>query len=261
MRSLDLSPGDHEGAGKLYGHVQTWTDQTNNVTVPKGSLVHSWSIVPGGRFLRATTTGTGNVDLYMGVGFPPSPTHYTSRSVRKGSIEGVSTVTDNFPYGVDVFFGMFGASGGTVNLRVDFERLMNPADLVGYIPARTATYRADFLTPACPQAAVSCDSGALLNGRLNLAGGAESQGPNTSDGCVDGSQGTYLSDESIERIVVTSPDGSPLRLKPLGCPRSGFRSCTRPSRPRRGRGDHHLGADRQDRRRKERAPRRAWGTP
>jgi hypothetical protein len=55
-----------------------------------------------------------------------------------------------------------------------------------------------------------CDSGpSLLLGRDTLSGGAEPNQPNTiNNSCADGTSGTYHSDESNDRIVVTTTDGS-----------------------------------------------------
>ncbi|HEX5746263.1 MAG TPA: hypothetical protein VFZ09_08460 [Archangium sp.] len=55
---------------------------------------------------------------------------------------------------------------------------------------------------------MSCDSGTLLNGRAQL--GPESNAPNTVDTCTDGTSGGYHSDESLDRLKVSTVDGSPL---------------------------------------------------
>ncbi|MEM9593102.1 MAG: hypothetical protein AAGD06_02495 [Acidobacteriota bacterium] len=71
---------------------------------------------------------------------------------------------------------------------------------------QNAVYDGGLGAPACGVAGSSCDSGTLLEGRANL--GPESNQPNTLDGCTDGTAGTYQSDESNERIVVSTLDGS-----------------------------------------------------
>jgi hypothetical protein len=73
----------------------------------------------------------------------------------------------------------------------------------------TAVYDPQLKAPACPAGGASCDSGALLVGRAAL--GPEPKFPNTVGGsCGDGAGGTFHSDESLDRIRVSTLDGSPL---------------------------------------------------
>ncbi|MEM7582585.1 MAG: reprolysin-like metallopeptidase, partial [Acidobacteriota bacterium] len=71
---------------------------------------------------------------------------------------------------------------------------------------QNAAYDSGLGTPACAVAGSSCDSLALLDGRDD--NGPEPNAPNTLDGCADGSAGTYHSDESNDRIVVSALDGA-----------------------------------------------------
>jgi hypothetical protein len=64
--------------------------------------------------------------------------------------------------------------------------------------------------PFCQEVLAGCDSGALLNGRGSMTP-AESNAPNTLDGCLDGNSGDYYSDESLERIKVVSVGNGVLR--------------------------------------------------
>jgi len=77
---------------------------------------------------------------------------------------------------------------------------------------QTAVYDATLKAPKCATVGSSCDSGAsLLLGRDNISGGAEAHQPNTiHSSCADGTSGTFHSDESNDRIVVATTDGSPL---------------------------------------------------
>ncbi len=76
--------------------------------------------------------------------------------------------------------------------------------------AQTATYNSTYKAPACTTVGTSCDSGpSLLLGRDHMSGGAEPNQPNTiGSSCADGTAGTFHSDESNDRIVVTSSSGS-----------------------------------------------------
>ena len=77
--------------------------------------------------------------------------------------------------------------------------------------AQIATYNSTYTAPACLTAGLSCDSGpTLLLGNGNMSGGAEPNQPNTlkASSCSDGSSGTFHSDESNDRLVVTSSSGN-----------------------------------------------------
>jgi subtilase family serine protease len=76
--------------------------------------------------------------------------------------------------------------------------------------AQTAVYNSTLKAPECATVGTSCDSGpSLLLGRDHISGGAEPNQPNTiNNSCVDCITGTFHSDESNDRIVVTSSSGS-----------------------------------------------------
>ncbi len=69
-----------------------------------------------------------------------------------------------------------------------------------------AVYDAGLGAPACAATGSECDSLALLDGRGSV--GPEPNQPNTIDSCADGTSGSYHSDESNDRIVVKTLDGS-----------------------------------------------------
>ena len=71
-----------------------------------------------------------------------------------------------------------------------------------------AVFDATLQAPKCATVGVSCDSGAsLLLGRGTV--GPEPSQPNTiSDSCADGTSGTFHSDESNDRIKVSTVDGT-----------------------------------------------------
>jgi N-acetylneuraminic acid mutarotase len=73
----------------------------------------------------------------------------------------------------------------------------------------TASADATRKAPGCASASTSCDSVGLLDGRGNV--GPESNAPNTlGSTCSDGSSGTYHGDESLDRLKVSTVDGTPL---------------------------------------------------
>jgi hypothetical protein len=71
-----------------------------------------------------------------------------------------------------------------------------------------AAFDAARQAPSCPTVGRSCDTGAsLVLGRAAL--GPEPNQPNTiNDSCADGTAGTFHSDESNDRVKVTSVDGT-----------------------------------------------------
>jgi hypothetical protein len=77
---------------------------------------------------------------------------------------------------------------------------------------QTAVYDSTLKAPKCVNAGSGCDSGpSLLLGRDTMSGGAEPNQPNTiHNSCADGTSGTFHSDESNDRIVVATTDGSAL---------------------------------------------------
>ncbi|MCG8456421.1 MAG: M12 family metallo-peptidase, partial [Holophagales bacterium] len=71
---------------------------------------------------------------------------------------------------------------------------------------QTAVYDPALGAPKCAVAGSSCDSGTLLDSRNNLSP-AEPNQPNTLDACTDGTSGSYHSDESNDRILITNSSG------------------------------------------------------
>ncbi|MFY0571307.1 Ig-like domain-containing protein [Archangium lansingense] len=72
-----------------------------------------------------------------------------------------------------------------------------------------AVFDTTLRAPRCTEAGAVCDSGALLNGRGPL--GPEPNHPNTLGGsCADGTSGTYHTDESLDRLRVSTVDGTPM---------------------------------------------------
>ncbi|MEM8995173.1 MAG: thrombospondin type 3 repeat-containing protein, partial [Acidobacteriota bacterium] len=91
---------------------------------------------------------------------------------------------------------------------------INEIELFGTPQDDFATYDAGLGAPRFSSGGQTCDSGSLLE-RSGAMSPPESNAPNTVGGAVDGSgKSSYLSDESIERIVVTGGlhPGSTVRI-------------------------------------------------
>ncbi|HLM46113.1 MAG TPA: RCC1 domain-containing protein, partial [Myxococcaceae bacterium] len=73
----------------------------------------------------------------------------------------------------------------------------------------TASYDSTLKVPRCSGVTSGCDTGSLVNGRGPV--GPELNAPNTLGGtCADAINGTYRSDESLERVKVYTTDGTHL---------------------------------------------------
>ncbi|HZH77536.1 MAG TPA: S8 family serine peptidase [Archangium sp.] len=70
-----------------------------------------------------------------------------------------------------------------------------------------ASYDPLFKAPMCAAVGGRCDTGVLVDGRGTM--GPEKNAPNTINRtCLDGNSGTYRRDESLDRLRVTTLDGS-----------------------------------------------------
>jgi leucyl aminopeptidase len=79
----------------------------------------------------------------------------------------------------------------------------------GVLTLQTATFDATYKAPRCSGEGPNCDSGSLLHGRSDSV--PEANRPNTLDAsCADGTWGGYFVNRAIERLTVSTTDGSPL---------------------------------------------------
>ncbi|HET8646279.1 MAG TPA: hypothetical protein VFO85_12365, partial [Vicinamibacteria bacterium] len=79
------------------------------------------------------------------------------------------------------------------------------------IPANTAVFDNGLQVPSCLVTGRSCDSAGLLTGRDTIIGGPEPNQPNTiADSCADGTLGRFHVRESIDRVKVSTVDGTQL---------------------------------------------------
>ena len=144
-----------------------------------GSVNLSCSGAPAGvscGFSPATVSATGNSTLTMSVALSQSVGTFNFDVVGNDGTDTRST---------------------GVNLTVTPEGQNGPQD---------AVYDSGLGAPRCSTPGSSCDSTTLLDSRGTLSP-AEPNQPNTLDTCTDGSSGTYHSDESNDRVVVSTLDG------------------------------------------------------
>ena len=80
------------------------------------------------------------------------------------------------------------------------------------VPVTLASYDSTLNVPRCVDSVKSCSSGVLLNGRSSLGPKEQGHSPSTlQNSCSDGANGSYLVDESLEAIKVSSTNGGLLR--------------------------------------------------
>jgi len=75
------------------------------------------------------------------------------------------------------------------------------------LPVGNATFDSTLKVPRCLTVGSYCDTGGMIDGRGSL--GPETNAPNTINAtCTDGSSGTYHFDESLDRLKISTTDGS-----------------------------------------------------
>ena len=86
-----------------------------------------------------------------------------------------------------------------------------PVDPTRFVVTQ-AVYDSTLKAPRCGAGTTACDSGpTLLLGRDSITVGAELNQPNTiNNSCGDGTLGSFHSDESIDRLKVSTLDGTPI---------------------------------------------------
>lgn len=110
-------------------------------------------------------------------------------------------------------FANWTENGGVVSSSASYTFTLNGnrtlVAIFSIVPSSNAAYDSILKAPKCPVPGSVCDSGTLVNGRGNITGGAEPNQPNTiHNSCADNTIGSYHSDESIDRIRISTLDGS-----------------------------------------------------
>ncbi|MGH3861469.1 MAG: hypothetical protein ACRDSQ_18075, partial [Actinokineospora sp.] len=176
----------------------------SSLTVTQGSSTTSTCTVTSiNGFSSAVTLACANMPAGSSCGFSPTsvtpPANGTANSTLTVSATATAS-TGSFTFQVQ---GTSGATTRSTNMSLT----VNPTGGGG---AQTAVFDSVLQAPKCATVGISCDSGAtLLNGRDTITGGAEPNQPNTiNDSCADGTSGTFHSDESNDRLKVSTTDGT-----------------------------------------------------
>ncbi len=177
--SLSASPS---GLSIVQGNAGTSTITVSPISGFSGSVALSASGLPSGvtaAFSPTSTTSTSTLTLTAS-GTATTGTSTVTVTGTSGTLTHTTTIS--------LTITASGGGGG----------------------AQTAVYDSTLKAPKCATTGSSCDSGAsLLLGRATLAGGTEPNQPNTINStCADGTSGTFHSDESNDRLLIATTDGS-----------------------------------------------------
>jgi len=178
----------------------TLSASPSSVTITQGGAggTSTISVNDLGGFTGSVTLAASGLPSGVTAVFGTNPTTSTSVLTLTASATattGTATVT-------------ISGTSGSLNASTTISLTVNSSGGGG--GAQTAVYNSTLKAPECATVGTSCDSGpSLLLGRDHISGGAEPNQPNTiNNSCADGTTGTFHSDESNDRIVVTSSSGS-----------------------------------------------------
>jgi hypothetical protein len=202
-----------DGTSGTY-HVEESLDRIRVATVD-GSNLSPGKTVTLEATVWAASTANDRLDLYYAASaFSPSWTFLTTLTPTATGPQ-ILTTTYVLPQGsVQAVRGRFRYGGSPAacgpGAYTDHDDLVFAVDAGTPPPADVAAgFDTTYQAPRCLSAGRSCDSGAnLLRGRKLL--GPEPQQPNTLAGspCADGGSGRYHSDESNDRLKVSTVDGT-----------------------------------------------------
>ena len=176
----------------------------SSVTVIQGSNATSTvTITSQNSFNAATTLSASGLPTGVTAAFVPNPVTPPAN----GSVNSTLTFTASGTATTGTFSVTVTGTSGSLVHSTTISLTVSSSGTGG----QTAVYSSTFKAPECATVGISCDSGpSLLLGRDTMSGGAEPNQPNTITACADGTSGTFHSDESDDRIVVATTDGSPL---------------------------------------------------
>ncbi len=177
----------------------------SSLTVSQGGTTTSTCTVSSTNgFASAVTLSCTGMPSGSSCGFSPNPVTPPAN----GSVASTLTVSATATAATGSFSFQVQGVGGSLTRTFGMSLSVNP---VGGGGDEIAVFDAALQAPKCAAVGRSCDTGPnLVKGRDNMAGGgAETNQPNTiNDSCADGTSGTYLTDESSERLKVVSVDGT-----------------------------------------------------
>ena len=176
----------------------------SSVTVTQGGNGTSTvTITSQNSFNSATTLSASGLPTGVTAAFSTNPVTPPAN----GSVTSTLTLTASSTAAVGTSTVTVTGTSGTLVHSTTISLTVNSS-----VGLQTASYNSTLKAPACAGVGSGCDSGpSLILGRDNMSGGAEPNQPNTiNSSCADGTAGTFHSDESNDRLVVATTDGSTL---------------------------------------------------
>jgi hypothetical protein len=181
------------------------------ITVLASPTVSSLSLSPttvvGGQDSTGTVTlsgpaPAGGSNVALTSSHPSVATVPASLAIPAGESSGTFTVT---------------TVGAVASVSVTITAGLNGTSRSAGLTVTEAPGNASFdpvlLAPRCNTVESFCDTGpTLVRGRDNMSGGAEPNAPNTIlASCADGASGSFHSDESLDRLRISTTDGTALQ--------------------------------------------------
>ncbi len=168
-----------------------------------GTGTSAITITSQNSFSSATTLSATGLPSGVTAAFSPNPVTPPAN----GSVTSTLTFTASASATVGTATVTVTGTAGSLTHSTTISLTVNSS-----VGLQTATYNSTLKASACASVGSGCDSGpSLLLGRDTMSGGAEPNQPNTiNSSCADGTSGTFHSDESNDRLVVQTTDGSTL---------------------------------------------------
>ncbi|AKI99444.1 discoidin domain-containing protein [Archangium gephyra] len=223
-QALSTSCAQNLALGKPVTSSGYWADGTPERAVD-GDTATTWRTNQStGAWLRVDLGGVRAINRAMVMWVWDKNYGTSAQSVLEGSTDGTSwTLLKTLGHtGADNGFAQYVSFPTTSARYVRFRGTqwnggwghMNELQVFGpestcTAPTVEAAYDATLKAPRCGGTFAVCDTGTLVTGRAQL--GPELNAPNTLQGsCADGTAGAYHSDESLDRLVVSTVDGGPI---------------------------------------------------
>jgi len=193
----------------ISGTYPSTTTKTTTLTVLPSPTPSSVTLAPSTVAGGNSSTGTvllsgpapaGGSVVTLASSLPASATVPASVTVPAGASSGTFTVTTVAQTTTQVATISASLNGLSASAMLTVTRVL---------PVGNATFDATLKVPRCLTAGPFCDTGGMIDGRGAL--GPETNTPNTLNAaCIDGTSGTYHYDESLDRLKISTTDGSVL---------------------------------------------------
>jgi PKD repeat protein len=191
----------------ISGTYPAATTKTTNLTIAPSPTPLSVTLAPStvtggnpatGTVLLSGPAPAGGAVVALASSLTSSATVPASLSIPAGASSGTFTVTTLAQTATQIATISASFNGLTASAALTVTKVL---------PVGNATFDAALKVPRCLTAGTFCDTGGMIDGRGPL--GPETGTPNTINAtCTDGSSGSYHYDESLDRLKISTTDGS-----------------------------------------------------